>query len=313
MHRHITVLWQDEIVEQALARLRAQPPTGRILYFYVVDRDQRLVGVVPTRRLLLSTAATRIADIMVRNLVAIPETATVMDACEMFTLHKFLALPVVDEQRKLRGVVDIELYTEEIHDLAERTGFDDLFQLVGVHASQARQGSPLFAFRNRFPWLWANILGGVLAAFLSGAFQFVLDQLLVLALFIPVVLSLSESVAIQSVSLTIQALHGRQLSWREHLGTLRRELVVGLLLGVGSGAAVGLVAWVWQGNPHIGVAIASAIACSVAASAVIGLAMPLGVHLLRADPRVAAGPIALVGADLVTLLVYFNLARWWLM
>src|SRR5215471_9047148 len=89
-------------------------PEGRIIYFYVVDDEGRLSGVVPTRRLLLSAPEAPLADIMVRQVVAIPATATVLDACEFFTLHRLLAFPVVDEQRRIVGLVDVEMYTDEL-------------------------------------------------------------------------------------------------------------------------------------------------------------------------------------------------------
>ena len=303
----------DQTVAEALTHLRENPPEGRVIYLYVVDDDQRLVGVVPTRRLLLSPAETKIADLMIRRLITIPARATVMDACELFTLHKLLAFPVVDPQGRLLGIVDIELYTDEVTDLAHKSNYDDLFQLIGFRAEQARMGTPLSAFKIRFPWLICNILGGILAAFLTGWYQGLLNQAIVLALFIPVVLALSESVGIQSVSLAIQSLHGGTVTPREVLRVLRRELSIGLLLGWASGLAVASTAYFWKGQGFVALCILTSIGTAVAASAVVGMAMPLAMRITRLDPRVAAGPIALVLADLITLSVYFNLGQWLLM
>ncbi|HEV3162966.1 MAG TPA: magnesium transporter, partial [Isosphaeraceae bacterium] len=303
----------DQTVGQALEQLRAMPPQGRIVYFYVVDEDQRLQGVVPTRLMLLSPLDAKLGDIMIRRVETVPHKATVMQACEMFMRHKFLALPVVDEQTRLLGIVDIELYTDEVADIAERTSFEDLFQLVGVRAAQARAGSPLNAFRQRFPWLLCNVAGGILAAFLTGMFQGVLDRLIVLALFIPVVLALSESVGIQSVSLAIQLLHGDNLKGSAARAAIRRELLTGALLGLGAGPLVGLAAWLWKGQGLVALSVLASIFLGVTAAALIGMALPVLLHMLKHDPRLAAGPIALVAADLVTLLIYFNLARWMLL
>jgi magnesium transporter len=230
----------------------------------------------------------------------------------MFTMHKLLAIPVVDEHRHMLGIVDVELYTDELSDLAQTTDHDDLFQLIGVHAEQARMGSPLGAFRLRFPWLIANIVGGILAAFLTGVFQEVLDRLIILALFIPVVLALSESVSIQSVSLATQSLRDR-IRWRDAFPILRRELSTGLLLGFASGPLVALAAWLWRGQGFVALAILASIGTAMTASALIGVSVPVALRLMKLDPRVAAGPIALVAADLVTLTIYFNLARWLLL
>jgi NhaA family Na+:H+ antiporter len=121
MHQDYTALRTDQTVAAALAWLRLHPPRERIIYFYVVDDAGRLRGVVPTRRLILSDPAARIADIMVGKITSLPSHATVLEACEFFILHRLLAFPVVDEAGKLVGVVDIDLYTSELSRLGEST------------------------------------------------------------------------------------------------------------------------------------------------------------------------------------------------
>lgn len=300
-----------QTVGEALATVRQAPGQGRIIYFYVVDGDGRLRGVVPTRRLLLSPPDRPVAEVMVTPVIAIPATATVLDACEFFTLHRLLAFPVVDEQRRVLGVVDVDLYTEEMSDLERREGHDDLFQLVGVHLTEAQQASPVTAFGRRFPWLLCNVAGGLLAAFLSGVYQAELAWGgAVLALFIPVVLALAESVGIQSVSLALQTLHGRRPAWAVLLPRVRWELLTGLLLGAACGLTVAAVALLWLRRGAVALCLLGGLAGGVACAAVLGLTVPHLLRLLRLDPRVAAGPIALAAADMVTLLLYFNLARW---
>lgn len=300
----------DQTLGEALAAIRAKPPEGRIIYFYVVDREQRLQGVVPTRRLLLNSLDRRVADVMVRDVVTMPSAATVLEACEFFTLHRLLAFPVVDEQQRLLGIVDVELYTSELSDIDRHERSDDLFQLIGVHVAEVQRASTVAAFWSRFPWLWCNIAGGILAAFLLRLFEGELQRAVALALFIPVVLALSESVSIQSVSLALERLRGQHPTLRALGQRLRSELLTGLFLGAASGLAVGLVALLWMGQPRIGLCLLSGIAGGVACSALIGVAMPNLLRLLQRDPRVAAGPIALAASDMATLLIYFYVARW---
>ncbi|HEX9022445.1 MAG TPA: Na+/H+ antiporter NhaA [Geobacteraceae bacterium] len=114
IHQDYTTLHPDQTVGEALEWLRSNPPAGRIIYFYVVDADGVLCGVVPTRRLILGDPEAYVADIMVRELTTLPSTATVQEACEFFTLYRLLAFPVVDNAGRLVGIVDIELYTGEI-------------------------------------------------------------------------------------------------------------------------------------------------------------------------------------------------------
>jgi magnesium transporter len=310
MRQDFTQLRAGQTVGEALAVMRERPPEGRIIYFYVTDEEGRLRGVVPTRRLLLSPPDTPVAQVMVQEVIAIPQTATVLDACEFFVLHKLLAFPVVDAQRRVVGLVDVDLYTQEMSDIEKREGNDDLFQLVGVHLTEAQQGNPLLAFRLRFPWLLCNVAGGVAAAFLSGMFEAQLQRVVALALFIPVVLALAESVSIQSVSLALQTLHGQRPTWGGVLGKLGRELLTGVFLGAACGLLVGLVALAWIGQWLVAVGVLGGIGGGVAAAALLGVATPNLLRMLRLDPQVAAGPIALAATDMVTLLLYFNLARW---
>ena len=303
----------DSDVEAALDSIRARPPEGRILYLYVVDDQDRLAGVVPTRRLLLSALDTPIKSIMVKGVLTIPSSATVLEACEFFLLHRLLAFPVVDAEDHMLGTVDIELYTDELADLERREASDDLFQLIGVHLSESQQNSPWLAFRNRFPWLSANIAGGILAAVLTKFFEVELQQAVALALFIPVVLALAESVAIQSVSLTLESSHHRRPNWRTLVAKLRMEAQTGIMLGAACALVVSMVAVVWLGQLKVAASLLGGIAGGVTAAALIGVTMPNVLRMLDREPQVASGPVALALTDMVTLLVYFSLARFLLM
>jgi magnesium transporter len=310
MRTDFAPLLVDQTIAEAMAAIREKPPEGRIIYLYVVDDENRLQGVVPTRRLLLNSPDTPVGEIMVREVIAIPRAATVLDACEFFMFHRLLAFPVVDEEQRLMGIVDVELYTDELTDLDRREGNDELFQLIGVHLTDAQQASPLTAFRSRFPWLLANLAGGILAAFLAGVFEAELQKAVALALFIPVVLALAESVSIQSVSLALQVLRGRPLTLPVILNRLRSEVVTGLFLGAASGTAVATVALLWIGEARVALCLLGGIAGGVTCAAVIGVAMPNLLRLFQREPQVAAGPVALASTDMATLLIYFTLARW---
>jgi magnesium transporter len=298
-----------QTVGEALTAIRENPPEGRIIYFYVVDDENRLRGVVPTRRLLLSSPDVPLGDIMVREVIVIPSTATILDACEFFIFHRLLACPVVDAESRLLGIVDVELYTDELSDLDRKAGSDELFQLIGVHLTDARVASPVYAFRSRFPWLLTNIAGGILAALMLGVFRAELETAVALALFIPVVLALSESVSIQSLSLALQALRGREPTVGAILKKLKTEIMTGLFLGAASGTVVGIAAIMWLGRTRVAWCLLGGIGGGVTCAATIGAAMPYLLRLFQREPHVAAGPIVLASVDMATLLIYFTTAR----
>jgi len=304
-----TALPQELTVAQALEHIRTKGVGEKIIYFYVVDTDGRLAGVLPTRRLLTGALDQRIRDLMIERVIAIPHTATVMDACELFLCHKFLAFPVVDAQRKLVGVVDVGLFTEEVVDVSERERMEDVFQTIGFRVAEVQNASPAKAFRFRFPWLLATIGSGTLCAMIAGAYEATLANSLVIAFFLALVLGLGEGVSAQSVTVTVQAIHGLKLTWAWFARAFRRELGTAALLGGACGAAVVAVVWVWRGALAPALVIGGSVAASVVTASLLGLCIPALLHGLKLDPKIAAGPITLAVADIFTLLFYFNLAK----
>lgn len=295
-------------VAQALAEVQAQKVEGRIVYFYVVDHEDRLQGVLPIRRLLLNPPETPVAELMVRNVVMLPITATLLDACEQFILHRFLALPIVDARRRIVGVVDVELYTDEISDLVRQDESNDLFQLIGVRVEEVQRASLPAVFRRRFPWLLCNLAGGLACAVLAGQFEGILDRVIALSLFIPVVLAIAESVSIQSLTLALQSRHGNRFRWGDTLRDVVRQIPLGLLLGGACGGLIALVALVWQRMAMVALSIFLSISLAVTTALLVGLIVPTILHTTRRDPKVASGPIVLATTDLAALFYYLGLA-----
>jgi magnesium transporter len=313
VHEHMRTdfvqLRSDLTVALALDLILEMQPAGRIIYFYAVDSEGRLQGVVPTRRLLLSPRDKCLWQIMVKPVIAIPHNATLLEACEFFILHRLLAFPVVDVEHRIVGLVDLELYTQELSDLDRREDLNDLFQTIGVHATEARQPSVAILFRRRFPWLLATLAGGLLTAIITD-YYYDVAALAQVVLFIPLVLALAGSVTAQSVSLTLHTLHGQMPTWTTLWAKMKFELATGSLLGVACGLVAGMSALAWKRDPAAMLSLLASIVASTTCAAALGLAMPYLFRSLKGNPRVAAGPLALSSADAVSLLLYFNFARW---
>jgi magnesium transporter len=299
------ILRPDDTLADALEKARALPSTQIILYCYVVDDKERLVGVVPIRRLLTNLAEARVGDVMITEVVAIPSWATVLVAAEYFVNRRFLAFPVVEADGRLAGVVDVTSFTEEVLALAKQS-FEGIFQLIGVHATQAL--TPWSSYKDRFPWLLCNVGGGLLCAFILSHYEETLAAAVVLALFIPVVLALAESVSIQSVTLTIQNLQSGKVQWHLLFRSIAHEAVTALMLGVSCGALIGLTAWAWHRNVLVAGILTAAIAASMLTACLLGVILPNSLRVMKADPKIAAGPIVLALTDVVTLVFYFSVA-----
>jgi magnesium transporter len=303
-------------VAQALDCIRREGVGERVIYFFAVDAEERLVGVLPTRRLLTAPLETRLEEIMVRRVVAIPASATVLEACEFFVLYKFFAFPVVDSNRRVIGVVDVSLFAEEMLEMGEREEerrsvahvADDVFEALGFRLAQVRGASPWRVFRYRFPWLLATVGAGTACALLAGAFETTLAGSLVIAFFLTMVLGLNESVSMQSMTLTIQALRANTLTRRWFLHNLRRELVTAILLGLACGILVGAIVWIWRQDPKGAGVIGGSIAVSLVTACLFGFSVPSFLHWLKLDPKIAAGPVTLAATDFCALAFYFSLA-----
>src|SRR6266850_8195175 len=304
----------DMSVGEALERIRREGVGERVIYFYAIDEEKRLVGVVPTRRLLTAPLETALREVMVRRVVAVPAKATVLDACEFFVLYKFLAFPVVDEQRHVIGIIDANLFAEEILEAgesedryrsAEPVG-PEFFEALGFRVEQIRGASPWRIFRFRFPWLLVTVTGGTLSAILVRYFEATLARSLVLAFFLTMVLALNESVSMQSMSVTIHALRSVSVT-RQWLATaFRREVTTALLLGISCGIVVSAIVFMWRNDLAGAFVIGGSIAVSLVSACVLGLGVPSFLHRFKLDPKIAAGPVTLALADLIALVIYFT-------
>ena len=303
-------------VAQALERIRREGVGERVIYFFATDAKGRLVGVLPTRRLLTAPLDARLEEIMVPKVVAIPASASVLEACEFFVLYKFFAFPVVDRQRRVIGVVDVSLFAEEMLEAGDREDerrsaahvADDVFEALGFRLAQIRGASPWRVFRYRFPWLLATVAAGTACALLAGAFETTLAGSLVIAFFLTMVLGLNESVSMQSMTLTVQALRANTLTRRWFLHNLRREMATAVLLGLALGIVVGLIVLIWRHDGKGAAVIGVSIGVSLVTACLFGFSVPSLLHSLKLDPKIAAGPVTLAVTDFCALAFYFTLA-----
>jgi magnesium transporter len=294
-------LFDWETVGDSLERIRAERLGERIVYFYAIGKGDKLVGVVPARRLLVNTPETLIRDILISPAVSVPEHATLREAFRIMAGRKLLAVPLVDAVDRISGVIDVRHYSEEEVDLERREEAERMFQLLGFHIESADRGL-WTAFRSRFPWMLCNIVSGLGAAAITGAYSGLLKATVALAFFFSVVTGIAESVSMQSVSIGLQSLDRRTSVWH--------DLKMGPILGLAAGLLVGLVGWTAIGRPLIGIILTAAILLGATAGATLGLHLPRLVHRWKLDPKIASGPAVLALTDICTLTAYLALARW---
>ena len=307
-----TVFTIDQTIDEALRHLRGQKIDGKIIYFYVVDDAGVLRGVVNTRNLLLRDPKTAISDIMSKEVIALKEEQTLGDAIELLSHHSLLALPVVDSRGCLLGIVDVGVYLEESIDIALEKQRNDIFQILGFTIEERKQKSAWKSFRLRMPWILCNMASGIACAAISRIFEGTLAKILLLAMFIPLVLTLSESISMQSMTQSIHLLRKSKINLKKLLPRFLSEWKVVLLLSSACGISVGLLSFLWGGGVGSALSITISLAISIAISASAGALIPVILHAKELDPKVASGPIVLMFADVITTLLYLGLATWML-
>ncbi len=307
---HASFFMEDTVFE-ALEKLRREGFPDKIIYFYVVDEQKALKGVVPTRKLLLANPESKIKEIMEESVIHLRESQTLKQALETFAFHKLLALPVVDKEGKLLGVVDVELYMEEAFDVKDSSHRREVFQLLGFTLEE--KASTWRSYKLRMPWLFCNMVGGFACAIISQIHEIVIGKFLVLAMFIPLVLTLSESVSMQSMTQSLQFLRKAQLSIQFALKKIIKEWKTVVFLSLTSGGFVGAISLLWGEGALSSCTIGLGIFVSVLLSSSFGTLIPILLHALRLDPKVASGPVVLMFADVLTTFFYLSLATYWLL
>jgi NhaA family Na+:H+ antiporter len=299
MHQDFTRLRAGQTVGEALDWLRDNPPPGRVIYFYVVDAEGRLQGVVPTRRLVLSRPQTPLTDIMVARTVVVPATATVLDACEFFIQHRLLAFPVVDEQGRVLGVVDIDLYTEELSRLELATPVGRLVApLARFLQVEASGGLVLLAFTLVALLLANSPLSAAFTAFWEVPAGVSIGAL---ALHKPLLLWINDG--LMTLFFFVVGLEIKRELVSGELADPRKALlpVVAALGGMAVPAAVYLLAlWGRPGRHGWGVPMATDIAFVVGVLTLLGPRVPGGLKVMLLTLAIADD----TGAVLVIAVAY---------
>lgn len=304
---------EDLTVDELLKSLHGKHITHEVLYFYAVDKENRLHGVVPTRDMLFSKPDVKMSAIMKKKIISIKETDSLQEALTLMTKHQFMALPVVDNEGRLCGLFEIPPagVAARAHSLKEEESFHrDMFQLIGLTIEQGKPASSLKDYRYRMPWLLCNLVSGLICALIANAYHGLLAEVVVIAMFIPLVLTLGESVAVQSMAMSLQYLNHGKLSWHKLLQKLTVEWKTSFLLGLSCAVLVGLVYLTCQTCNWAMAAISVSILLSMMVVTTFGSMLPIFLNLFSLDPKVASGPVVLMITDVTITAIYMGLSNW---
>ncbi len=290
----------DETVAEAVDRIRLAPHIA-VSYLYVVDAQNRLVGVVPLRKLLTAPPGARIREVLAPNVIALPAEGDRALLQDFFATYRFLAFPVVDADRRLVGVVQADAFNEGLMGEFEGRVRHDWLASAGVTEEEQR-ATPLRILRLRLPWLLVTLASGLLSAVIAGRFQWALERLVILSFFVPVVLLLSESVGMQTSAVVLSAL-GEDIPPRLRW-LLLREMGGAAMLGLACGGLVAGVSYAWLHQGAFSLVLAVTLTLTVTTASGLAVGVPGLFRRLGLDPSLAAAPLTLAVTDNLTLLTY---------
>ena len=307
MYTDVFTLHEDTKAKDAIYALQDQERAEMVFYLYTLDNDGRLTGVISLRDLVTTPGDTMLKDIMSKQIHVVRPETDQEEVARIVSQYNFLAVPVVDSEERLLGIVTVD----DVVDVIREEATEDFLQLVG--AGKDREILLKSSWENarmRVPWLFASWVGGILAALIIGIFDDVLKSTIALAAFIPVIMGMGGNIGTQSSTMIVRGLATGRVSLENSVKILFKEIRVGLILGILYGLLLGVVA-IFQFidvSPMLGIVVGLSICISMIIAATIGSLVPLILNRFEIDPAIATGPFVTTAIDILGVAFYFIVA-----
>jgi magnesium transporter len=274
---------------------------------FVIDPSFRLLGAVDLDKILRSKRSVKIEEVMHETRYAIPATMDQEEAAQEFEQYDLLSAAVVDENERLVGVLTIDDVVDVIQEEAE----EDLLRMGGV-GDEELSDTVMATSRSRVPWLLVNLCTAFASASVIALFDGTIQQMVALAILMPIVASLGGNAGTQTMTVTVRALATRDLDIYNAARVIRREVAVGLLNGVFIATILGLIAGTVFANVDLGLVIGAAMIINMLVAALVGILIPLLLDRFRADPAISSSVFTTMATDCIGFLAFLGLATWWL-
>ncbi|HZM61640.1 MAG TPA: magnesium transporter [Vicinamibacterales bacterium] len=304
MNPNVFALNEEITVGEAITELQSNREVEMVFYLYVVDERRHLVGVVSLRRLLLVSPETPLKRIMTADLISARVDMDQEEVARQVAAYNLLAIPVVDEENKLVGIITVD----DVIDVIKDEATEDIYRLAGV-ATDERVFTPAHqSLRKRLPWLGVNLGTAFLAASVVGIFTRTIDALPILAVFMPIVAGMGGNAATQTLTVIVRGIALGELSWSNSRKALMKEAAVGIGNGLALGLVAAAVAWMVNGDPVLGLVLGAAMVINMFVAATAGVLVPLGLRAASIDPALASSVFITTMTDVFGFLSFLGLA-----
>ena len=303
-------LAEETTAQAAIEKLRSATDVEMAFYIYVLDEHGHLVGVSSLRKLVVTKPDTPLSAIMESSVVRVSTDTDQEEVARLVHRYGFLAIPVVDEDNVLVGIVTVD----DVIDVIREEATEDILKMAGAGETFSEEQTPLRAVRNRLPWLFAAWIGGVASIWVIGAYEHTLQQVAVLAAFIPVIMGMGGNIGNQAATLVVRGLALGRINVGQLGRVLGKQTLVGAILGTLFGALLALVAFfLFRGElgeslKTLPLVVGLSIFAQMLIAAFIGTLLPMIFEKFKVDPAVATGPFVTTSMDIIGVVVYFNLA-----
>ncbi|WP_221563870.1 magnesium transporter [Alkalihalobacillus sp. TS-13] len=295
----------NQSVTQAMEILRKEAPDAETIYYvFVVDENKKLVGVISLRDLIIAEEDTLVNEVMNERVVAISVGEDQEEAARMMKDYDFLALPVVDFQNHLLGIITVD----DIVDVIDEEASEDYSKLAAVSDMDSADRSPMQAAKRRLPWLIILLFLGMITASLIGQFEETLNQVAILAVFIPLIAGMAGNTGTQALAVAVRGIATGDTDKQDVRSLILREAGTGLITGASCGSVITIVVYLWQNSIYLGLLVGASILLTLIVATLAGALIPLLMHKMKIDPAVASGPFITTINDIISVLIYFGLA-----
>jgi magnesium transporter len=291
---------------QAIDFLReVEPNVETPYYMYVVDNTHHLVGIIGMRALIVARPDTVVSSIMDTEVISASPDQDQEEVARLMARYDLAAIPVVDEQHVIQGVITQDDLVEVLEDEAT----EDIYRLANVPDHELSIDSPVrISVQKRLPWLYLNTLTALFAAWVISNFESLFQQVAALAVFQSVVAGMGGNAATQSLAMIVRAIALGEVSMRESWRPLLKQVASGIIQGIAVGIVVGLGVYYWKGNATLGLIMALALAGNIVVAAIAGTLVPLALKALNLDPALASSVLVTAVTDSFGFAIFLGLA-----
>jgi len=304
---------EDVTVAEAISELQRRSEEFEMaFYLYVVDSRNHLLGVVSLRQLLLNSPSTPLRKIMIGDAIKVTTDTDQEEVARIVATYNLLAVPVVDEENKLVGIITVD----DVLDVMREEATEDIYALAGVEADDRALGSPINSVRRRLPWLILSLGAALIAVAIVQYYVTTIENSIWLAVLIPVVATMGSNAATQTMTVVVRGIGLGEVGWETTRRVVTKEALVGLINGLIIGVVVCAIITVWFGAKlgsmwfglKLGGILGVTMVLSLVVAGALGTLVPVLLKRFRVDPALASSMFVVTFTDVITFFFYLGMA-----